>query len=82
MIARFAETRREQLAHGVGNLNNVGARILGAIFTMMPTRGNESYYYYSYYGEGERRPPSTPATAPRHGTSRSLRRKSNHATTE
>jgi capsular exopolysaccharide synthesis family protein len=54
IIARFGETKRDQLAHGVGNLKNVGARILGTIFTMMPTRGNDSYYYYSYYGEKER----------------------------
>ena len=54
IISRYAETRREQLAHGVGNLKNVGARILGAIFTMMPTRGSESYYYYGYYGNTDR----------------------------
>jgi capsular exopolysaccharide synthesis family protein len=51
VIARFGDTKRDQLAHAVGNLNNVGARILGAIFTMMPTRGSDSYYYYSYYGD-------------------------------
>jgi capsular exopolysaccharide synthesis family protein len=51
LIARFAQTKRDQLAHGVGNLKNVGARILGAMFTMMPTRGND-YYYYGYYGSG------------------------------
>jgi receptor protein-tyrosine kinase len=55
MIARFAETKRDQLAHAVGDLKNVGAQILGAIFTMMPTRGNQSYYY-SYYGDARRAP--------------------------
>jgi capsular exopolysaccharide synthesis family protein len=73
MIARFAETKRDQVAHGAGNLKNVGARILGSIFTMIPARSNESYYY-SYYGEADRppgnhradrgRPSSSPATAP------------------
>jgi receptor protein-tyrosine kinase len=52
IIARFAETKREQLAHAIGNLTNVGARLLGAIFTMMPARANESYYY-GYYGEAD-----------------------------
>ena len=55
MIARFAETKRDQLAHAMGNLENVGARILGAIFTMMSARENEAYYY-SYYGEADRQP--------------------------
>ena len=34
MIAKFAKTKREQLAHAIGNLANVGAPILGAMFTM------------------------------------------------
>ena len=42
MIARFGDTKRDQLARAVGNLENVGARILGAVFTMTPTRGNSS----------------------------------------
>ena len=59
MMARFGQTKREQLAHAVGNLENVGARILGAVFTMMPTRGNASYSYnYSYYGDDSARRPS------------------------
>lgn len=50
LIARFGETKRDQLAHAVGNLKNVGARILGSIFTMMPGHSDESYYY-NYYGD-------------------------------
>ena len=57
MIARFGETKRDQLAKAIGNLENVGARILGAIFTMMSARGNEDYYY-SYYGGADRPPGS------------------------
>jgi capsular exopolysaccharide synthesis family protein len=78
ILTRFSETKREQLAHAVGNLTNVGARILGAIFTMMSTRENESYYYYGYYGEADRpstshradrgRPLNSPTTAPRDET--------------
>ena len=44
VIARFNETKRDQLAHAVGNLRNVGARVLGAIFTMTPVRGKEYQY--------------------------------------
>lgn len=55
MIARYAATKRDQLAHAVGNLENVGARILGAIFTMMSARENDAYYY-SYYGEADKQP--------------------------
>ncbi|QZT58422.1 polysaccharide biosynthesis tyrosine autokinase [Mycolicibacterium austroafricanum] len=51
IMARFGQTKREQLAHAVGHLENVGALLLGAVFTMMPTRGSASYSYsYSYYG--------------------------------
>jgi capsular exopolysaccharide synthesis family protein len=50
VVARFGETKREQLAHAVGNLKNVGARTLGAVLTMMPARGNASYSY-SYYSD-------------------------------
>lgn len=50
VMARFGQTKREQLAHAVGSLNDVGAALLGAVFTMMPIRGNAAYSY-SYYGE-------------------------------
>jgi capsular exopolysaccharide synthesis family protein len=53
IMARFGETKREQLAHSVKMLNNVGATLLGAVFTMTPVRRN-SYYGYSYnYSYGE-----------------------------
>jgi capsular exopolysaccharide synthesis family protein len=53
IMARFGETKREQLAHAVKMLENVGATLLGAVFTMTPLRRN-SYYGYSYsYSYGE-----------------------------
>jgi Mrp family chromosome partitioning ATPase len=59
IMARFGQTKREQLAHAVGNLKDVDARLLGAVLTMMPTRGNASYSYnYSYYGDDSARRPS------------------------
>jgi receptor protein-tyrosine kinase len=65
IVARFGQTKREQLAHVVGNLGDVGAPLLGAIFTMTPARGNTSYSY-SYYGNASARraspaPPDEPA---------------------
>lgn len=65
VIARFGQTKREQLTHAVGNLESVGAPMLGAVFTMMPTRGSSSYSYsYSYYGTEteDRSVPRQPST--------------------
>jgi capsular exopolysaccharide synthesis family protein len=57
IMARFGQTKREQLAHAFGNLEDVGATILGAVFTMTPARDSTSYSY-SYYGnDNARRPP-------------------------
>jgi receptor protein-tyrosine kinase len=50
IMARFGETKREQLAQAVGSLEDVGAHLLGAVFTMTPTRGNAPYSYYGSYG--------------------------------
>lgn len=52
IIARFGQTKREQLGHAIGNLNDVGATVLGAVLTMTPLRGDAAYgYRYSSYGE-------------------------------
>lgn len=52
VMARFGQTRREQLTHAVESLEDVGATVLGAVFTLTPMRGGSSYSYsYSYYGE-------------------------------
>ena len=51
LAARYGSTTREQLTHSVRILNDVGAKILGAVFTMIPSRGSGSYSYnYYYYG--------------------------------
>ncbi|OPX11463.1 polysaccharide biosynthesis tyrosine autokinase [Mycobacterium sp. AT1] len=50
MMARYGQTKREQLAHAVRNLEGVGVSPLGTVFTMTPHRGND-YYSYSYYSE-------------------------------
>lgn len=52
IMTRFGQTRRDQLTHAVGSLKSVGARLLGAVFTIAPTRGGSSYGYgYLYYAE-------------------------------
>jgi len=52
IVARFGQTKRDQLGHAVASLRSVGAPLLGAVFTLTPARGNASYSYnYSYYGE-------------------------------
>lgn len=58
IMARFGQTKRDQLAHAVGNLVDVGAKPLGAVFTMTPERGH-STYSYSYYGDGTPKQPTT-----------------------
>ncbi|MCV7151158.1 CpsD/CapB family tyrosine-protein kinase, partial [Mycolicibacterium pyrenivorans] len=63
MMVRFGYAKRDQLAHAIGNLKDVGAAVLGAVFTLTPTRGGSSYSYsYGYYGEeGARSTRSAPA---------------------
>lgn len=63
LITRFGQTKREQLAHAVGNLEDVGATILGAALTMLPDRGRTAYSY-TYYGHDQARPPSLDAARP------------------
>jgi receptor protein-tyrosine kinase len=51
VVVKAGQTRRDQLAHAIGMLNDVGATLLGAVLTMMPTRGSGAYSYnYYYYG--------------------------------
>jgi capsular exopolysaccharide synthesis family protein len=51
IMARFGQTKCEQLAHAVKNLKDVSAPPLGAVLIMTPARRKTSYSY-SYYGEG------------------------------
>jgi len=51
IMSRFAQTKRDQLAQAIAHLKDVDAPLLGAVFTMTPTRGGASYSYsYTYYG--------------------------------
>ncbi|MCG7580090.1 polysaccharide biosynthesis tyrosine autokinase [Mycolicibacterium sp. OfavD-34-C] len=50
LMARFGQTKRDQLTHAVSSLESVGAPLLGAVFTMAPIRGGASYGYSYGYG--------------------------------
>jgi capsular exopolysaccharide synthesis family protein len=49
ILARYGQTKREQLAAAVRNLEDVGAPLLGAALTMTP-EGKGGSYSYRYYG--------------------------------
>lgn len=67
LIARYGHTKRDQLAHAVSSLESVGAPLLGAVLTIVPTRGSGSYSYgYTYYGpDAEQAPPSAESAIPK-----------------
>ncbi len=52
VAVRAGTTKRDQLTHAIGTLLDVDAKLLGAVLTMIPTRGTASYSYryYNYYG--------------------------------
>lgn len=54
VVVRAGRTKRDQLAHSVGALKDVGAKVLGGVLSMMPVRGRSahSYSYYSYHNSG------------------------------
>ena len=55
LMARFGQTTREQLGHAVRHPADVGAPLLGAIFTLTPARGKTAYNYgYDYSSDGDR----------------------------
>jgi receptor protein-tyrosine kinase len=52
VVVKAGKTRQDQLKHAIGMLNDVGATLLGAVLTMMPTRGSGAYSYNYYYAGG------------------------------
>ncbi|MGX9789851.1 polysaccharide biosynthesis tyrosine autokinase [Mycobacterium sp. MMS18-G62] len=62
LMARYGQTKREQLTQAVAHLVDVGAPPMGVVFTLTPTRGSASYSYnYGYYGNDSARQPSDAA---------------------
>jgi receptor protein-tyrosine kinase len=69
IMARFGQSKRQQLAHSVGILEDVGAPLLGAVITMTPARGTGSYgysygYSYNYYGDDNKTERPSPNPSP------------------
>ncbi|MGZ0140895.1 tyrosine-protein kinase domain-containing protein [Rhodococcus qingshengii] len=60
VIARHGSTKCDQLARAVGNLQSVGAHVLGTVITMTPSRGRNAYEY-SYYYESDKSLPQLTA---------------------
>lgn len=52
VMLKYGETKRQLLTQAVGNLTDVGATVLGAVFTMTP-RSAERGYATSYYNYGD-----------------------------
>jgi len=50
VVVRAGQTKRDQLTHAIGMLNDVGATILGTVLTLIPSRGGGAYSYNYYYG--------------------------------
>ena len=49
VVARYGHTKREQLSRAIESLRAVGVAVYGAVLTMTPVRGPDSYYYgYGY----------------------------------
>jgi capsular exopolysaccharide synthesis family protein len=71
MMARFGQTKHEQLAHAVKHLEDVDASLLGTVLTLTPARRIASYKYsYTYYDDQ----PSWNSPPSKHGRRRASRR--------
>jgi capsular exopolysaccharide synthesis family protein len=74
IAAQFGRIKRDQLAHAVRHLADVGAPLLGAIFTMTPTSRFAPYRYnYYYYGYGDKGAASETGSVKREGRSLNAR---------
>ena len=60
LVCRFKETSRSQVASAAEALHSVSARLLGTVFTMVPSTGPRAYAQYNSYYRTER--PVAPAS--------------------
>lgn len=52
MLIRSNSTSRDEVIRAAEHLGSVGARLVGAVLNMVPTRGPDAYHYGSgYYGD-------------------------------
>jgi capsular exopolysaccharide synthesis family protein len=73
VMARFGQTKRDQLAQAVRSLENVGAPILGTILTMTPGRAGDAYGYGYGYGDDQSGQHSASPEPPKEGRRRRAR---------
>ncbi|MDT5076411.1 MAG: tyrosine-protein kinase, partial [Mycobacterium sp.] len=67
VMARYGQTKHEQLAHAIRNLESVGVTPLGAVLTMAPTRVKSSYSYrYDHHGKRTGKQTSEDTPEPKH----------------
>ncbi|MEP7055344.1 MAG: protein tyrosine kinase, partial [Actinomycetota bacterium] len=50
LVVKSGATSRERLDRAVESLAGVSVHIVGAVLSMAPTKGPDSYHYYAYYG--------------------------------
>jgi capsular exopolysaccharide synthesis family protein len=48
LVSRCSKTTTSQVKQAAGSLTAVGARLLGCVLNMKPTRGADAYTYYDY----------------------------------
>ena len=60
LVVRHGSTRRDQLARAAATLRAAQVPLLGAVVTMVPSRGLDEYEYYYY--ESDDTPPTPPAS--------------------
>ena len=74
LVVRASKTQRDDLSRSARTFREVGTQVLGVIVNELDRRdGDASYYYYSYYGYGDRAPEDS-AKRRNAGTRRSSRR--------
>lgn len=65
VVAKYGQTRREQIARAVESLRTVGTTVYGAVLTMTPLKGPDSYYYgYGYRYDTKARPEMLDSATP------------------
>jgi capsular exopolysaccharide synthesis family protein len=81
LIVRHGSTKIDQLARAVESLRTVDAHVYGLVFTMTPTKGPDSYYYYgqNYRYESKRGKADLITPAPRSRRKRSAAKSSTTA---
>jgi capsular exopolysaccharide synthesis family protein len=64
LVSRCARTTASQARQAADSLKAVGARLIGCVLNMTPTRGADAYTYYDYTSKGPQ-PPRRPRSEPK-----------------